>query len=285
VKLKSGTTGYIREDFMRIYTKAEKLAYENSQNPTTPPGGKPEATYDILRKGSTGAAVKALQTKLKEKGFFTGSINGTYGTDTVEAVKAFQKTVNLTADGIAGSSTQHSLFGTVPPGSSDDVLTNTIYPVEKIDWFTGGINTIWARGMNVKITDVKTGITFWAHRWAGGNHADAEPLTAADTRRICKMYGVSSSSQITATKYYQRRPLWVTIGSRTFAASLYGVPHNYPDGDTIESNDYRGQFCVHFTNSKTHASNRVDPDHEAAIQYAYKEFWDNHTTSFVVSPK
>ena len=276
VRLKSGTTGYIREDLMRIYTKAEKQAYEDAQNPGNGGnGGLPEATYETLRKGSTGNAVKALQTKLKEKGFYNGSISGTYGTDTVEAVKAFQRSKSLTVDGIAGSNTQHALYGTVPPGSNDSDLTNTIYPVEKIDWFTGGINTIFARGMNVKVTDVKSGITFWVHRWAGGNHADVEPLTAADTRRMCKIYGVTSSSQITSSKYYQRHALWVTIGTRTFAASMYGVPHN-DDGDTIKNNDFQGQFCIHFTNSKTHTSNRVDPDHQAAIQYAYDEYWKNH---------
>ncbi len=268
VKLKSGTTGFIRGDMLRIYTKDEKKAYEEANNPGNN-GGQEEATYETLRKGSTGDAVKALQTKLKEKGFFSGSISGTYGTDTVEAVKEFQKSKSLTVDGIAGSTTQHALYGTVPPGSGDEELTNTIYPVEKIDWWTGGINTIWARGMNVKITDVKTGITFWARRWAGGNHVDAEPLTAADTRRICRIYGVSSAQAIADKNLYQRRPLWVTIGTRTFAASLYGVPHNYPDGDTIANNDYKGQFCVHFTNSKTHTGDRVDPLHTEAIQYAY----------------
>lgn len=285
VKLKSGTTGYIREDLMRIYTKAEKKAYEDAQNPGSGGnGGQQEATYETLRKGSTGNAVKALQTKLKEKGFYNGSISGTYGTDTVEAVKAFQRSKGLNADGIAGSNTQHALYGTVPPGSNDGDLTNTIYPVEKIDWFTGGINTIFARGMNVKVTEVKTGITFWVHRWAGGNHADVEPLTAADTRRMCKIYGVSSASQITASKYYQRHALWVTIGTRTFAASMYGVPHN-DDGDTIKNNDFQGQFCIHFTNSKTHTSSKVDADHQAAIQYAYDDFWNNRKTTFVISPK
>ncbi len=270
VKLKSGVTGYIREDLLRIYTKAEKKAYEDAQNPPSPtPGsGLPEATYDTLRKGSTGDAVKALQTKLKEKGFYTGSISGTYGTDTVDAVKAFQKSKGLLVDGIAGSNTQHALFGTVPPGSNDGELTNTIYPVEKIDWFSGNINTLFARGMNVKVTDVKSGITFWVHRWAGGSHADVEPLTAADTRRMCRIYGVNKASEITESKYYQRHPLWVTIGTRTFAASMYGPPHN-PAGDTIKNNDYTGQFCIHFTNSKTHTGGRVDPDHQEAIQYAY----------------
>ncbi len=276
VKLKSGTTGFIRGDMLRIYTKDEKEEYENNNNPGSGGNnGQQEATYQTLRKGSTGEAVKALQTKLKEKKFFSGSISGTYGTDTVDAVKAFQKSKGLIVDGIAGPATQHALYGTVPVGSSDPELTNTIYPVEKIDWWNGGINTLWARGMNVKVTDVKTGITFWAHRWAGGNHVDAEPLTAADTRRICKIYGVSSASQITSSTHWHRRPLWVTIGTRTFAASLYGVPHNYPDGDTIANNDYKGQFCVHFTNSKTHTSDRVDPLHAEAIQYAYDKYHKN----------
>ena len=269
VKLQSGTTGYIRGDMIRIYTKEEKKAYEDSQNPGGGGEGKPEATYQTLRKGSTGDAVKALQTKLKEQGYYTGTISGSYGSDTVAAVTAFQKAKGLTADGIAGSSTQHALFGTVPPGSNDPELTNTIYPVEKIDWYTGGINTIFARGMNVKVTDVKSGITFWVRRWAGGAHADVEPLTAADTRRMCRIYGVSTSAEIASKNLYQRHPLWVTIGTRTFAASMYGIPHNYPDGDTIANNDYKGQFCIHFTNSKTHTGNRTDPLHAEAIQYAY----------------
>ena len=53
--------------------------------------------------------------------------------------------------------------------------------------------------------------------------------------------------------------------------------HNY-SGDRISDNGYTGQFCVHFTNSKTHTTNIVDPDasyngyfgHQSAIKYAYE---------------
>ena len=75
---------------------------------------------------------------------------------------------------------------------------------------------------------------------------------------------------------YKRRPLWVTIGGRTFAASMYGVPHNFA-GDRIPDNNYNGQFCVHFVNSRVHRSNEVDKpsqangyfSHQNAIDYAY----------------
>ena len=221
--------------------------------------------------------MKNLVTELKNQGYYSGSITNKYTTAVAAAVKAFQKANGLSADGVAGAATQHKLFGTVPVGAGDTSnLTMTLYPAEKIDWYTGGINELWARGSNYKVYDVKTGIVWWAHRWAGGLHVDAEPLTAADTARLCRCYGVTTSSQITSSKHWQRRPLLVTIGTRTFACSLYGVPHNYPEGDTISTNEFKGQVCIHFTNSKTHNSRKVDSGHEEAIEYAWEHAPNGH---------
>lgn len=62
-------------------------------------------------------------------------------------------------DGIAGKQTQHALFGTVEPGADDYTDYNfQFYPAEKIDWYTGGIQQLWAKGASYKIYDVKTGI-------------------------------------------------------------------------------------------------------------------------------
>ena len=236
-----------------------------------------EATYNTLKTGSTGDAVRNLVTELKNQGYYTGSVTSKYTTAVASAVKAFQKAKGLTVDGIAGSATQHKLFNTVPVGYANlENLTMTLYPAEKIDWNTGGINDLWAKGSNYKVYDVKTGIVWWAHRWSGGLHVDAEPLTAADTARICRIYGVNQSSQITNTTHWQRRPMLVTIGTRTFACSLYGVPHNYPEGDTIPDNDFKGQLCIHFSNSKTHSSKKVDSGHEEAIQYAWEHAPNGH---------
>ena len=243
----------------------------------SPSGSGQEASYTTLKTGSTGTAVKNLVTELKNQGYFSGTVTNRYTTAVAAAVKAFQRAKGLSVDGIAGAATQHALFGTVPVGAGDSSnLTMTLYPAEKIDWYTGGINELWARGSNYKVYDVKTGIVWWAHRWAGGLHVDAEPLTAADTARLCKCYGVTTASQITSTTHWQRRPLLVTIGTRTFACSLYGVPHNYPEGDTISTNNFRGQVCIHFTNSKTHDSRKVDSGHQEAIQYAWENAPNGH---------
>ena len=67
-----------------------------------------------LKKGDEGDAVRLLQSKLKGFGFLTGSVDGSFGTATEDALKAFQKANGLTADGKAGHSTLIKLFaGTV----------------------------------------------------------------------------------------------------------------------------------------------------------------------------
>lgn len=271
-------TGWMRGDLIRVLTTEEKKLYQQTSNPDAPK----EAMYRTLSKNDTGTDVTALQQKLVEKGFLTADqVSGTYLTSTETAVINFQKANGLTVDGIAGEKTQHALFGTVPVGTYDGSSTTvTLYPVEKIDWYTGGIQSIWGVGVVAVITDVYTGISFKAQRLYGDNHADCEPLTTADTAAICQIYGVSNAQEISdrekELESWRRRPLWVTVGGRTFAASMYGIPHNFK-GDRIPDNNYNGQFCVHFTNSRTHNTDHVDVDASyngwfgavSAIEYAY----------------
>lgn len=55
--------------------------------------------------GSRGEEVRQIQKKLKSLGFYTGSIDGIYGTGTRNAVTAFQRSCGIKADGIAGPTT------------------------------------------------------------------------------------------------------------------------------------------------------------------------------------
>ena len=64
----------------------------------------------ILRYGSSGEAVKALQLRLKELGFFGGTGTGYYGPVTYAAVQRFQTACGLTVDGIAGPITHTRAF-------------------------------------------------------------------------------------------------------------------------------------------------------------------------------
>ena len=51
------------------------------------------------KKGSSGAVVTQIQTKLKSWGYYTGTVDGIYGSGTERAVRAFQQKNGLTVDG------------------------------------------------------------------------------------------------------------------------------------------------------------------------------------------
>ena len=64
----------------------------------------PVPTGQTLRSGSRGAAVKSMQSRLGQLGFFV-SADGSYGSNTYHAVMAFQKFYGLGRDGVAGPQT------------------------------------------------------------------------------------------------------------------------------------------------------------------------------------
>lgn len=95
--------------------------------------------------GSTGQTVKDIQTKLKNLGYYTGSIDGIFGSKTTAAVKAFQKSKGLTQDGIVGTKTAAalgvSLGGSTGSYSSSDVylLAKLVYAEARGEPYTGKV--------------------------------------------------------------------------------------------------------------------------------------------------
>ena len=77
----------------------------------------------LSRFGSSGSEVRNIQTKLKNWGYYTGSVDGVYGSRTVAAVKSFQRNNGLTADGIAGTKTLAAMG--ISSGGSSNTGTNS----------------------------------------------------------------------------------------------------------------------------------------------------------------
>ncbi len=59
----------------------------------------------FLRNGSSGTTVRTVQEKLKNWGYYTGSVDGQFGSQTEAAVKQFQSANGLTVDGVVGPRT------------------------------------------------------------------------------------------------------------------------------------------------------------------------------------
>lgn len=64
----------------------------------------------ILRKGASGNITKLLQEKLVTLGYSTNGVDGIFGSGTYSAVREFQKTRGLSADGIVGQNTWRKLL-------------------------------------------------------------------------------------------------------------------------------------------------------------------------------
>jgi len=103
---------------------------------------------------------------------------------------------------------------------------------------------IFKTGVDACVYDVYTGITYTVRSFSNGKHADVEPVTKNDTELLKQTFdGVWK---------WAVRPVWVTVGGKTMAASISGMPHG---GGVIGGNGMNGQVCIHFKGSSTHNGN------------------------------
>jgi len=106
-------------------------------------------TVEALSKyGSRGEEVRQIQTKLKRWGYYKGNIDGIYGSQTLEAVKYFQRKNGLTVDGIAGTNTlramgimnsSNSSSGSSSSTSDLNLLSRLIYAEARGEPYTGQV--------------------------------------------------------------------------------------------------------------------------------------------------
>ena len=105
---------------------------------------------DALSKyGSRGDEVRQIQTKLKRWGYYNGNVDGIFGSQTLEAVKYFQRKNGLTVDGIAGPATLKAMgiYNSSNSGSSSsssnssnvNLLARLIYGEARGEPYTGQV--------------------------------------------------------------------------------------------------------------------------------------------------
>jgi len=248
----------------------------------------------ITRIGDRGDAVTTIQQALASMGYNTGKIDGIFGQITLQAVRKFQKDSGLVVDGIVGKATVQALFGGVvitiptntgtsanvktsipssipsnppsaqgssaasspPPSSATASTSASSSKTQALDWFSEGYNLI-NKNKSVTIYDLNTGVVWNAKYINGKNHADIIPASAADAKKI-------TSSNIVGS--YVRRPVIVTIAGGNYAGSMYAVGH----GEENYCDYFKGVMCVHFSGSQTHGTQKVDADHQKAIEVALK---------------
>ena len=230
--------------------------------------------------------LKKVQTVLKNQGMYKGKIDGIFGKLTNSAVKQFQQKNGLPATGTIDAATEAKITASaasaVPSRGAAEATRTTAEgksEIEMLDWWKEA-NKVFSIGTTAKVIDVGTGKSFKIVRTYGGNHADCEAATLEDSKIIKDIWGGNWS--------WTRRPIIIELNGRRLAASMAAMPHagidNQPANkilnkrsqgygrgynlDKIKNNGMDGVFDVHFLNSRTHGTNRVDPNHQNAVKKA-----------------
>ena len=101
--------GICGEDTVKALYSSTAIDAGSSVTPSPKPVDESAPTR-ILRPGMSGDDVKSVQSRLKALGYYTGTVDGNYGTGTMAAVASFQLRNNLSADGVAGTRTYKKLY-------------------------------------------------------------------------------------------------------------------------------------------------------------------------------
>ncbi len=210
-----------------------------------------------------------IQKALASMGFLNRTdFTNVYDDETAAAVEAFQNAYHLEADGLIGPSTFSTMQGLgVITYDSPNVVSRgdgKRYG-EYLDWFKEVLpmaKSIYGedyRGkINIVIEDFYTGTQINALFSYGHNHMDIEPLTKADTEKIKKLWNYNYS--------WTMRPVLVYYLDHVVAGSLAGMPHAASTLNRIKDNGMSGVLDLHFKNSRTHATNKIDNRHQKQIK-------------------
>ena len=189
------------------------------------------------KKGSTGSAVTQIQKKLQEWGYYSGPVDGVYGSATEKAVRRFQEMNRLTVDGKAGPATLKALgvtgqSDTSQSSASDlDLLARLISAEARGEPYEGQVAVgavVLNRMKHPSFPNTMSGVVYqsWAFSCLYDGQFD-QPVAEISRKAAQEALGGSDPSggavyyfnPATATnKWIWSRPLITVIGKHRFCS-------------------------------------------------------------------
>ena len=192
----------------------------------------------LSKYGSTGSEVRTIQEKLKRWGYYSGNVDGIYGSQTVAAVKRFQQKNGLQVDGIAGTQTLNAMgimsssssSGSTSSNSSDvNLLARAIYGEARGEPYVGQVAVgavILNRVKSSKFPNTIAGVIYQSGAFdaVSDGQINLTPDSTAKKAAQDALNGWDPSygaiyyfNPSTATnKWIWSRPMTVTIGKHRF---------------------------------------------------------------------
>lgn len=191
----------------------------------------------LSKYGSRGTEVRTIQEKLKRWGYYSGSVDGIYGSQTVSAVKKFQKKNGLTVDGIAGTQTLKAMGITSSSSSSSssnnssnvNLLARVVYGEARGEPYTGQVAVaavVLNRVKSSKFPNTIAGVVYQSGAFDAVADGQVNMTPDATAKKAAQdalngwdpSYGaIYYFNPNTATnKWIWSRPMTVTIGKHRF---------------------------------------------------------------------
>ncbi len=186
--------------------------------------------------GSRGEEVRQIQNKLKSLGFFNGTIDGIYGVKTQSAVRNFQKSVGITADGIAGPKTLLYMGLGSSGGENGQYSSSDIYLLAKViaaeargESYTGQVAVgavVLNRVSSSSFPDTVAGVVYQAGAFSAVTDSNWSVSPTSTSRKAAQdaingwdptggaLYYYNPAK--TNNKWIRTRPVITTIGSHIF---------------------------------------------------------------------
>jgi hypothetical protein len=188
----------------------------------------------ILKRGSTGPEVTALQQRLQELGFDPNGVDGIFGPGTESAVRAFQQAKALTVDGKVGPNTQAALQLNGGIGGTGATGTQT---AGKVLWVVdyNSLDKFIQRAVEAKVTAVAVRTT----------NNMPEAIAAAHAANL-KIYGWRwpLSTPAGAMTEANRAATLLTQGMDGYFADPEGEPGKPFDWNKPGLDEVANQFCT-----------------------------------------
>lgn len=198
------------------------------------------AAADLYKKGATGSIVREIQTRLKSWGYYSGVVDGIYGSQTEKAVRYFQQKNGLSVDGQVGNQTLAALGmqpgkqsgGSTGSGGGDvDLLARLISAEARGEPYEGQVAVgavVLNRVDHPSFPNSISGVIYQTEAFTCISDGQFDQPVAESAYRAARdaMNGWDPSygaiyyfNPATATSaWIWSRPLIVTIGSHRFCA-------------------------------------------------------------------
>lgn len=192
----------------------------------------------LSKYGSRGDEVRQIQTKLKRWGYYDGNVDGIYGSQTLAAVKYFQRKNGLSVDGIAGSKTleamgifnsSNSSSGSSASSNDLNLLSRLIYAEARGEPYTGQVAVgavVLNRVKSSSFPNTISGVIYQSGAFSVVNDGQIN-LTPNETARKAAQDALNGWDPSYGSLYYFNpntatsswiwsRPHTVTIGNHRF---------------------------------------------------------------------